>query len=305
MYRRTLLGLAGAMMALGLAMTAPIAHAQPARTAPIKIGLVRAFFNDLDEVTISIANEPFGILMKQATGLEGELFCKDQAADVARKLNDGELQVAVLHGHEFAWAQQKYPKLTPLMIAVNKYCDVKAYVIVAKNSKCATIADLRGKTLDLPIQTKEHCHMFMQKNCQDNAGNWQTFFKSVSRSNSSIKAMDDICRGKCDAVIVDTIGLEFYKDIKGPFFEQHLRVLQQSDTFPSPVIVVKEGTLDKATLEKFRAGLANAHNLGDAKDVLSMWQIKGFEAIPPNYGKLLADTLKAYPAPTTWKVASR
>jgi ABC-type phosphate/phosphonate transport system substrate-binding protein len=305
MQRRTLFGLAGAMMALGLAMTAPIAFAQSPKPAPIKIGLVKAFFNDLDDVTIQIANEPFGNLMKEATGLEGTLTYKDQAAEVARKLNDGELHVAVLHGHEFAWAQQKYPKLTPLMIAVNQYNDVKAYVIVAKNSKFATMADLRGKTLDMPFQTKEHCHVFLQKNCGDNAGNWHTFFKGVPRSNSAIKAMDDICRGKCDAVIVDTIGLEFYKDIKGPFFEKNLRVLAQSDSFPSPVIVVKEGTLDTATLAKFRDGLANAHKQADARDVLSMWQIKGFEAIPQNYGKLVTDTLKAYPLPTTWKVASR
>ncbi len=302
MHRRTLFGFAGALVALGFTIAAPVAVAQ---TAPIKIGLVRAFFNDLDDTLVEIANEPFGILMKQATGLEGTLTSKDQAAEVARKLNDGELQVAVLHGHEFAWAQQKYPKLTPLMIAVNKYYDVKAYVIVAKDSKFAAIADLRGKTLDLPIQTKEHCHVFLQKNCGDNAGAWQTFFKAVPRSKSSIQAMDDICRGKVDAVIVDTIALEFYKEIKGPFFDKNLRVLAQSESFPSPVIVVKEGTLDKATLAKFRDGLANAHKLEDTRDVLSMWQIKGFEPIPENYGKLLTDTLKAYPTPTTWKAATR
>ena len=172
---------------------------------------------------------------------------------------------------------------------------MKAYEIVAKNSKFTTIADLRGKVLDMPMQTKEHCHVFMQKNCNDNAANWQAFFKSVSRSKSSIKAMDDICQGKFDAVILDTIALEFYKDIKGPFFEQNLRVLQQSDSFPSPVIVVKEGALDPATLKKFQDGLTTANKLEDARDVLSMWQIEGFEAIPQNYGKLLADALKAYP----------
>ena len=106
MHRTALLSLAGAMMAFGFAVMTPNASAQ---NTPIKIGLVRAFFNDLDDTFIQIANEPFGLLMKQATGLEGTLSSNDQWANVAHKLNDGKLQVAVLHGHEFAWAQQKYP----------------------------------------------------------------------------------------------------------------------------------------------------------------------------------------------------
>ena len=109
--------------------------------------------------------------------------------------------------------------------------------------------------------------------------------------------MDDICRGKCDAVVVDTIALEFYKEIKGPFFQQNLRMLQQSNSFPPPVIVVKEGVLDQATLTKFRDGLANANKLENAEEVMRMWQIEGFEAVPQNYGKMLTETLKAYPAP--------
>jgi ABC-type phosphate/phosphonate transport system substrate-binding protein len=305
MQRITFFGLAGAMMAFGLAMLAPTTSAQAPASGPIKIGLVRAFFNDLDDTLIGIANGPFGDLMKQATGLEGELTYKDQAAEVARKLNDGELQVGVLHGHEFAWAQQKYPKLMPLMIAVNEHNDVRAFVIVAKNASYAKIADLRGKTLDMPIQTKEHCHIFLQKNCGDNAGNWQAFFKGVPRSKSPIQALDDIGRGKCDAVIVDTITLEFYRSIKGPFFQNNLRILQQSDAFPPPVIVYKEGSLAEATLTKFRVGLANAHKLPDADEVMRMWQIKGFETIPQNYGKMLADSLKAYAAPEPAKVSMR
>src|SRR5207249_2663645 len=98
-------GLCLAMMAF--AVSIPAVSAQPPKEASIQIGMVRAFFNDVPDVLVSIAVEPFGDLMKQATGLEGKLHYNDQVFEVARKLNANELQVGVFHGHEFAWVQKK------------------------------------------------------------------------------------------------------------------------------------------------------------------------------------------------------
>jgi ABC-type phosphate/phosphonate transport system substrate-binding protein len=303
--KRSIFGLCLATTALGFAVLMPTVSAQPSKDAPIKIGMVRAFFNDIPEVMVQIAVEPFTSLMKQATGLKGELQYKDDAFEIARKLSADEIQVGVFHGHEFAWVQKKYPKLTPLMIAVNKQRDVRAFVVVAKDSKCEKMDDLRGKTLAMPVATKEHCRIFLDGHCKDNTGKWQTFFKQVPRSTSTPEALDDICRGKCDAVIVDTLGLEFYKSIKGPFFAKNLRVLHESDEFPAPVICVKDGVLPKETVQKLRDGLTNAHKLADAQDLFLMWQIDGFESIPATYSKSLIESLKRYPAPAPAKVSMR
>lgn len=300
MIRRKMFGFALLSATLGFIVSIPAVFAQPAQVAaPIHIGLVNAFFNDVPPTLIDIAVEPFGIMMKQTTGFEGKLSHKDDAFEVARKLNDNHLQIGVFHGHEFAWMQQKYPKLTPLMVAVNQYRDVRAFVIVHKNNPARSIADLRGKAFDMPEGTKEHCRICLGKHCTDNATrDPKAFFKTIEKSKSSIAALDNVFRGKMEAVLVDTIALEFYKEIKGAaFFQYNLRVLQQSESFPAPVIVYKEGMLDNVTLKKFRDGLANAHKTPDGQDMMKMWQIDRFEDCPKNYPQQLATTLKAYPAP--------
>jgi len=305
MNRRSLLGSVFALAAFSAVLTLPAVNAQPAKDPSlINVGLVKAFFNDVDPILIEIAVEPFGKLMRQATGLDGKLCHKDDAFQVAKRLNDNQLQVGVFHGHEFAWVQKKYPKLNGLMIAVNQHRDVRAYVIVPKDSPVKTLADLRGKNVDIPMGTKEHCRVYLDQQCSDNAQQGALAFFKVSRSNSQIAATDKVVNGKADAVVLDTITLEYYKDIKGPTFAKYLRVLQQSEAFPSPVIAYKQGNLDAATIKKFHDGLANAHTTPDGIAMMKMWQIDRFQPLPGDYSKSLAATLKLFPLPAAVKVAA-
>jgi ABC-type phosphate/phosphonate transport system substrate-binding protein len=298
MTRRPLFAFALFVMALGIASPMPVA-AQPSKdSSTIEIGLVKQFFNDVPDVMIKIATEPFGDLMKDVTGFQGKLCYKSDAFEVARKLDKGEFQIGVFHGHEFAWLQKAYPKLRPLMLAVNQYSEVKAYVIVNKTNEATDLKALRGKSIDLPLLTKEHCHLFLEKACTDNAQQGsKAYFKTIQRSKNPIKAIDDVVAGKSDAVLIDTLTMEIYKADKGPVFEKFCRVLVASQPFPPPVIAYKEGALADATLQKFRAGLTDAHNNTNGADILRMWQIDRFMPIPESYSKSLADTLQRYPAP--------
>lgn len=302
MTRRPLYGFALAVLAIGIASPMP-AVAQNKDAAPIQIGIVKQFFNDVPEVMISIATEPFGGLMKDATGFEGKLCYKCDAFEIAHKLDKGDYQIGVFYGHEFAWLQKAYPKLRPLMLAVNQYSEVKAYIVVNKDSSATDLKGLRGKNLDIPFMTKEHCHVFLNKACSDNARQGpKTFFKEMQRSKNPIKAIDDVAAGKSDAVLIDTLTLEVYKADKGPVFEKFCKVITVSQSFPPPVIVYKEGVLADATIKKFRAGLTDAHNNANGADILKMWQIDRFLPIPADYSKNLAETLERYPAPTAVKV---
>ncbi len=306
MTRSNLAGFAFLCAALGFALSSPTASAQPAKNTQLNIGMVKTFFNDLPAALVDLGGKIFTDSMKTVTGLQGTLTTNEQAFDVAQKLDNGQLQLGVFHGHEFAWVQKKYPQLTPMVMAVNKHLDVRAYIIVHKNNPAKTLADLRGKKIDVPMGTKQHCIVYLERNCTDNAQpNPKAFFGSVVRASRNIVALDDVAAGSTDAVLMDTIGLEFYKSIKGPVFEKNLRVLQHSDCFPSPVIAYKEGGIDNVMLTKIRDGLLKAHDNPAAEDILQMWQIKAFEPIPQTYSKSLADLLKTYPVPEASKVTMR
>ncbi len=309
MTRRKLSGFSLFCVALGFALLLPSAPAQPPQDAPpLKVGMAKTFFNDLPPVIIGLVTEPFPALMKACTGLDGKLLYDDDAFETAKKLDANEMQVGVFHGHEFAWIQKKYPKFMPLMVVANKHHDLKAFVIVHKESKAKSIADLRGLKVDMPACTKEPCRLFVEKYCGDNDGrDLKKFFGQIVNSTAgTIEALNDVCRKDVDAVIVDTVELEKYKEVRGPaVFANNLRVLQQSESFPSAVIVIKQGVLTEKTLQQFRDGMQNAGADPQGRKMFDMWGIEGFETIPDNFNKMLADVLKAYPAPEPTKVGMR
>ncbi|HZZ77657.1 MAG TPA: PhnD/SsuA/transferrin family substrate-binding protein [Gemmataceae bacterium] len=303
MICRILPGIALLGIALGFA---PGAFAQQVKDAPLRVGMAKTFFNDVPEVLIGIATEPFPKLMKQTTGLEGVLTTSDGAFEVARKLNANELQIGVFHGHELAWAQKKYPNLTPLMIVTNKLHDVRVYIIVPAKSSVKSMADLRGKNFDLPLGSKEHTVVYVNKHgCNNNLSKIDAYFGKVTRAKNPNVALDSLCSCDCGALAVDSIALDYYKSINGPRFDRNLRVLQESDPFPQPVLAYIPGKVSGATIEQFRKGLLTAHELPTGREMMDMWKIDRFNDVPATYGKSLADVLKRFPLPEPTKVSAR
>src|SRR5438067_3982040 len=46
---------------------------------------------------------------------------------------------------------------------------------------------------------------------------------------------------------IDTIWLDFYREVKGPVFEKNLKVLQKSEMIPPAVVVYKQGRSEEHT----------------------------------------------------------
>src|SRR5947207_1679069 len=96
---------------------------------PIKIGMVGSLFRDMPEPLVAAMMRPFGALMQSQTGVAGELVQGGEACHLGKLLAEGKVQLAVMHGVEFAWAKQQYPRLTPMMIAVNQQRNLHACVV--------------------------------------------------------------------------------------------------------------------------------------------------------------------------------
>ncbi len=288
-----------ALLTAGLIAALPLAWADASdKSKPLQMGLAKSFFTDRPKSYVDIASDEFKDVMKKTTGLTGEFIPKYGPLQVAEKLDNKQLDLGVFHAHEFAWVQRKYPDLHPLLIAANKNHVERAYLIVHKNTPAKTLADLRGKKLDMPVDAKEHCRLFLEKRCTDTAQNGAgAFFGSIAKSATQVAALDDVGLDKVQATVVDTVGLEFYKEIKGPVFAKNLKVMEQSESFPPAVIVYKKGKLAEATLNQFRDGLLKAHTSELGRDMMKTWNIDAFEPVPKDYAKRLADVLKAYPPP--------
>jgi ABC-type phosphate/phosphonate transport system substrate-binding protein len=268
------------------------------KSKALQVGVAKSFFTDRPKSYVDIASDEFKDVMKKTTGLNGEFVIKDGPLRVAEKLDAKQIDLGVLHAFEFAWVQKKHPDLAPLLIAVTKNHVERAYVVVRKNNPAKTIGDLSGKKIDIAVDAKEHCRLFVGKRCMDAAKKEaRAFFASIEKSASQVTALDDVSLDKVQATVIDTAGLEFYKEIKGPVFAKNLKVLEQSEAFPPAVIVYKKGGIAEATLMRFRDGLLKAHMSELGRDMMKTWNIDAFAPIPKDYAKSLADVLKAYPLP--------
>jgi ABC-type phosphate/phosphonate transport system substrate-binding protein len=273
-----------------------VGPAQAQEQKPIHLGLAKTFLVEQPKGVAEIATDDFKVAIQKATGLEGDLVSKFSAFEVAEKVDGKQLDFGIFHAHEFAWVQKKYPQLSPLLIAADKFRVERAYVIVHKSSPAKSIGDLRGKKLDLPIGTKEHCRLYLDQYCVGkDVKSLASFFGELQKSGSKKESLDNVALKKVDAAVIDRNGLEFYKEIRLPVFEKNLRVLAESEDFPPAVIVYKPGTLDKKIVDQFRDGMLKAHTIADGRDMMKSWNLDRFESVPKDYAKSLSDILKAYP----------
>jgi ABC-type phosphate/phosphonate transport system substrate-binding protein len=292
--------------ALGVALlVCSLADLRAANPAPIRIGMVQTFFNDVPKILVDMATEPFSVVMREATGLNGELVVAKDAYDMAKQIADGTMSLGVFHSFEFAWAQQKYPELKPLMVAVNRRHQVQAYLLTRKDSNIASFADLKGKGLSLPLRSKEHCRLYVKQRTYD-AGQCAPceFFQDLVASSNVETALDELCQGKIPAAVVDSLGLDFYRELKPGCFA-HLKIVQESELFPPPVIAYKGGVAEDEVLRRVREGLLNANALPVGREMMKMWKVHAFEMTPDNYTEHLASILKAYPTPEPAAKVSR
>src|SRR5205823_6266527 len=264
-----------ALLACAVCSTAQAPAASP---DPVHIGLVQTLFVDVPEPLVGMLMKPFSGLMRDLTGLNGQAAPAGDAYAIAQKLKDGKLHLGVFQGFEFAWAQQKYPKLKPLMIAVYYDRHLRASVVVHKDCPANAVAGLRGKDLALPIGAKGHCRLFLQRHCTDANGPCEpkAFFNHISRPPHAEAALDLVCDGYVECAVVDDVSFQTYKGVKIAAAKR-LRVLKQSEVFPAGVIAYYEGALDDGTLNRFTRGMLDATKSRKAIEMMSLFKITSFE----------------------------
>jgi ABC-type phosphate/phosphonate transport system substrate-binding protein len=285
------------MLMLSLSLVPALAPAQEKSAPPItKIGVPNTLFRDVPAGMIQVLTPSFLSLMRDQTGLEGELVMADDAFDLGRRLNDKEVQVAIFHGFEFAWAQDKYPELKPLAVAVNRHATQRALLMIRNDSAAASLADLKGKTLSVPRRSREHCLLFLERECQALGTDVKGCFGKVVNHANIEDALDDILRDKVQVVVVDSVALETYEQTKSGCFAR-LKVLKQSEAFPAAVVAYRQGALGNAAQAQFREGMITANQSARGRDLLALWRLTAFEEVPADFPKTLAVLLKVYPPP--------
>jgi ABC-type phosphate/phosphonate transport system substrate-binding protein len=305
MRRNIRSGVGVGTVAVGLAWLLLHHTAGPAeemKVSTIRIGVIASLFRNTPEPLMQVMMRPFKALLEMQTGVTGQVVAGGDAEHLGQKLKEDQVQLGVFHGVEFAWARLKNPSLKPLILAVNGKRALHALLVVRKECKATTCADLKGKAVALPQLTREHCRLFLERRCVAPGQTPSQFFSQVTSPADTEDALDSVVNGQAQGAIVDQADLEGYRKLK-PGCAARLRNLLESEAFPCAVVAYQPGSggLDEATLHRLREGLIAARSNARGQHLLEMCRITAFEAVPDDYEEMLSTIAKAYPPPAAPK----
>ncbi len=283
------------LMGLILAVAA-VGPAAAQERPQVKIGLPANLFRDIPRITVDALMPTFARLMESQTGLRGETVLLAGSDEVGTQLANNKVQLAVFHGFEFAWAQNKHKDLKPLVVAVSQSPKLTAQVIVAKDSSVQKLEDLQGQKVAIPRGTREHARLFLSRRTRSLGHRQDKFFGSITTPFTVAAALEDVASGRVQATVVDGDAWTNYQWVN-PGRAAKLRTLLQSEQFPTGVIAYKEGVLPPADLKRFKDGLTSAHQNAGGLQLMMLWKMSRFEDIPADYQQHLADIVRAYPPP--------
>jgi ABC-type phosphate/phosphonate transport system substrate-binding protein len=247
-------------------------------------------------VLLHTALAPFRSFVEEQTGLTGEIVLGGDSIALGKKLHDDQVQLGVFHGHEFAWAQTKYPKLEALVVCAIKGRDSRVVLVVRKDSKYRSVADLRGKVASLPRMNRGYCRLYFEKHCVCPGMTPEKYYARILMPFDIEDGLNHVVTRKSACAIVDALALEEYGKAF-PARARYLRVLQESDPFPGGVLACYNGRFPAAEARRLQGALVAAKDTEKGKKALRSLRLIGFVAPPEDHATTLETILKAYPPP--------
>jgi ABC-type phosphate/phosphonate transport system substrate-binding protein len=291
--------LAWALTTFLLASGAPVLG-QAKKIDVLRIGTSGSLALNASGTKEQTALESLQSFIKTETGFNNEIIRQTNYQELVQKMAGGQLHLGVFQGYEFAWAQEKNPKLQPLALAVDVYPYRYAYLMVRRDSKITDFAALQGQALSLPRTGQGQLSLFVERLCETHGKPLEAFFSKISTPDNIEDALDDVVDGVVQAAVVDRVGLEAYRRRKPGRFSR-LKELAHSRPFPPPLVAYYDEILDEETRQRFRDGLLNANRKEKGQRLLNLFKLTGFVAPPSDFGQALAETRKAYPPPRVAK----
>lgn len=284
-----------AMMALLAAWLVPGRPCQAnANPGIIRIGLIDTLGQGIPRVLVHNVLTPFKELMEEQTSLSSEIVSGGDAHGLAQKLQDDKVQLGVFHGHEYAWAQMKYPKLQTIALCVNKEQLLKAVLVVRKSAGYDSPQSLRGKVISVAKLNRAHCRLYLERRCVRPGSTPEKTFSRVLAPLEVFESLDSVMNGRAAAAVVDAVSLDEYREAF-PGRARYLRVLSESEPFPCGVLACYEGKISEGQLKKIRDGLLSARETPRGREVLKSLRITGFELPPEDHADTLSAIVQAYP----------
>jgi len=280
-------------MAAVLAGSAGVATGQK-KLSVLRIGTTGSLLRKEESGKEKAQMKSLRSFIKDETGLNNVILPHKDWSELAEELAKKKLQLGVFQGYEFAWAKAKRPALKPLTIAISVYRYPVAYVVARRDNPAKKFADLKGKALAIPDINQGYLNLFAERESEAQGKKLQAFVSKVTSPENAEAALDDVVDRKVQAAVVDRAAIDAYKRRKPGRFRQ-LKEVAKSPQFPPAVVAYYDSALDKSTLQRFRKGMLNAKRTERGETMLTLFGLSGFEEVPSDFERVLAQLRKVYP----------
>jgi ABC-type phosphate/phosphonate transport system substrate-binding protein len=185
--------------------------------------------------------------------------------------------------------------LKPLALAVNGQSYSMAFLLTRHDNPHKDFASVQGQSLTLATKSQPFLHLFLERQSALYGKSTATFFSKISFADNVEDALDDVVDGVVQVAVVDLAARDAYKRRKPGRYKQ-LGVVGQSPPFPAAVVAYHAGALEESTLNHIQQRLLDTCRNEKGRTMLTLFRLTGFETVPANFDRILAETLKAYPA---------
>lgn len=197
-----------------------------------------------------------------------------------REINDmlglGQLDVGIVCAGAYAdprLNQVCEPLLVPLLIGSgNTY---ESYIVVQEKNPGRSLEDLRGASFEFTDSLSLTGYIYPVSRLCGFGQKPGTFFSSVGFSHSHDRSLFLVADGSVTAAAVDSSVFKVWRD-RHPEEAKRLRILERSDPFPSPPIVV-EGQLPQKDRDALRWAFLDLAGSQEGRAILQKIGWTGFQ----------------------------
>jgi ABC-type phosphate/phosphonate transport system substrate-binding protein len=263
----------------------------PRPEEPLKVGLMANIFGNLDQQKAVSQVKTMGDEVSKRTGVKADFTVVPDLPTLEKDLKAGKLQMAILHGIEYAWLRPSLGEARPLLIAVPEQTSLQSLVLTAANTPAKKLEDLKGQPFALSADTPFHVNFFLRRTV---TGSPEQFFR-IQATKTSEDAMEDVIDDKAKATAVSESVWSNFQEIK-PGRAKRLKVLLQSPHFPAPVLIVRsKDAADPKLVDRFEKSMLQIHESDAGRQTLTLWRLKSFQKVPAEFTQQLEMVAKQYP----------